>query len=71
MALITQGDFFFFSTDQFTEFFISGTRPARRCWERWPLSFLEPEGMNKEEEIQKNVSKGDEYFCDVVKTCTG
>ena len=35
-----------------------GTRPVRRCWERWPLTFLEPEGMNKEEEIQKNVSKG-------------
>ena len=40
-----------------TYLWIAGTRPVRRCWERWPLTFLEPEGMNKEEEIQKNVSK--------------
>jgi hypothetical protein len=39
-----------------------GTRPVRRCWERWPLTFLEPEGMNKEEEIQKNVSKGNGHL---------
>ncbi|XP_028413192.1 protein FAM227A-like [Dendronephthya gigantea] len=36
---------------------IVGTRPIRRVWEKWPLASLEPEGMNKEEEIQKNVSK--------------
>ena len=39
-----------------------GTRPVRRCWERWPLALLEPEGMNKEEEIQKTVSKGNGYY---------
>ena len=39
-----------------------GTRPVRRCWERWPLALLEPEGMNKEEEIQKTVSKGNGHY---------
>ncbi|XP_046856362.1 protein FAM227B-like isoform X3 [Xenia sp. Carnegie-2017] len=34
---------------------IVGTRPTKRCWERWPLTLLEPEGMNIEEEIHKNV----------------